>query len=258
MNMAASIKTFYTLSGYDINLHHPVLDLYLKACKKTMSNQSHPKSPILPAHLVLIPTVLTKSPIHRAFHAALLVQFFSCIRKSNLLPASSSALKSHMHLKRADIVSTSDSIILVLPWTKTLQSKDNIHTIPIAKMDGAAINPVQVYQDFVADNPVPMNFPAFAYRQAGEVRILTQYQYIDILKKSLESLGIPSANFSSHSVRRGGTSLLFESGLSTQLIQHHGTWKSNCYTRYITLNHTQKLKPSQAMLNHFIKNFGHL
>ena len=259
MNMLSSIKTFYSLIGYNINVQHPVIDLYVKASRRTMSTQSHPKSPIQPAHLVLLPSVLTaSSPLHAAFYAAILVQFFTCLRKSNLLPASRYALKSHMHLKRSDIIFTQDAMILVLPWTKTLQNKDNILTLAIAKIKGAVIDPVATYQKFVAENPVPPNYPAFAYRQANQICILTQQVYIDILKQSLEKLGIPSASYSSHSIRRGATSLLFEQGLEIDLIKLHGTWKSDAYTKYLTFNHAQRLKPSKIMYKHFNDNFGHL
>ena len=224
-----------------------------------MSNQSHPKSPILPAHLILIPNVINiNCPKYAAFYSALLVQFFSCIRKSNLLPVSTRDLKSNKHLKRGDIVFTADSMILVLPWTKTLQNKDNLFTIPIARAPPGAINPVETYHQFVLTNPVPSSYPAFAYRDAGVIHILTQSQYIDILKSALEKLNIPSKSFSSHSIRRGGASLLFQMGLSPNLIKHHGTWRSNCYTRYITFNHEQKMLPTQSMLRHFQEQFGHL
>ena len=251
-NTLSAIKTFYALYQVTINVNNPIIDMYMKSCRRTMSATSQPKSPIQPAHLVLIPTVLDQdSPLHKAFYSALLIQFFSCVRKSNLLPVSSNHIKSQKHLKRSDLVPTEDSLVLVLPWTKTLQNKSNVYTIPIARSPGAVINPVKTYEDFIAQNPAPANFPAFSYISNGVIKILTQQQYIDVLKMALERLNIPAASYSSHSVRRGGTSALFECQIQPQLIKHHGTWRSNCYTRYLTFSHEQKLKPTKALIHRF-------
>ena len=64
-NMLSSIKTFCALYQFKLNVANPIIDLYIKAARRTMSSTSHPKSPIQPAHLVLIPSALDPhSPMH--------------------------------------------------------------------------------------------------------------------------------------------------------------------------------------------------
>ena len=53
-NMVSSLKTFYKLSGFELNVQSPVIDLLLRSFRRTMSSQSKPKNPIEIGHLLLI------------------------------------------------------------------------------------------------------------------------------------------------------------------------------------------------------------
>ena len=256
-NILSSIKKFYELSGYSLDTRSPVIDLLLKACKRTMSSESKPKSPIQVSHIILIKNLIDFSnPLHYAFFAALVIQFFSTVRISNLLPVSANCFASNKHLKRSDIVHVQNALILTLPWSKTLQNSDNIFTIPIASNPNSVLDPVAIYLGFMYANRVPQNFPAFSYCQHGIVHILTQSVYIEYLKYFIARLGFDPVSFSSHSVRRGSASFLFECGVKTQLLKNHGTWKSDCYYRYLNYNFKQKLIPTQSMNAKINQMFG--
>ena len=98
-NKAAAIKRFYHYYGYSVSLDDPALQLLLKACKREFSAAAKQKAPIEPGHILLIREILDFSnPLHNLFFVALVIQFFSCIRKSNLLPASFRAYSPHKHL----------------------------------------------------------------------------------------------------------------------------------------------------------------
>ena len=49
----------------------------------------------------------------------------------------------------------------------------------------------------------------------------------------LTRLGLQHSGISLHTFRRSGATLAFNSNVSIQNIQYHGTWTSNCVWRYI-------------------------
>lgn len=64
---------------------------------------------------------------------------------------------------------------------------------------------------------------------------LTQFQFRNILHKSLTLLGHNQKDFQTHSFRIGGATYLFLKGKSDNEIQKSGRWRSNVYKKYIRL-----------------------
>ena len=247
-NVASSIKKFYQLSGYALDLTHPIIDLLLKSCRRLKSQSAKPKSPIEPGHLILISYVVNNSlPYEYMFYIALLVQFFSCMRISNLVPSSIKNLKCIKHLKRGDVTFTTDSMIIAMPWSKTLQNRDNIFMLPIADDVECILRPVLLYKNFVQKFPMHPSMPAFSMYFNGSLCVLTQNVYSTLLKQCLSKIGVQPDNYASHSVRRGSASFMFLSQVPTFLLKQHGTWKSQAYKSYISVSHKQRLIPTQKM-----------
>ena len=256
-NKLSAICKFYALTGFHVDSHNPTIELLVKSCRRDLSVSSRPKAPLEPAHLILIRDMLDYNVLtHRLFFIALIIQFFGCLRKSNLLPPSARTFSPFKHLTRGDIHFVDGAIVLTLPWTKTLQHKNDIITIPIADVPGAVINPVQLYKEFVQNFPLPPRMPAFAIAIPQKLIVLNQQEYVDILKFYLHKIGLPADAYSSHSVRRGSATTMMQSGCSQQMIKRHGTWKSSCYERYITVNHNDKLQPTQKMVSYINSIYG--
>ena len=253
-NHVSALRKFYTLSGFLLDTTHPVIDILLKSLKRQMSAASKPKAPLTPEQIVLISHIIDSSdPKQFTFYVALLIHFFSIVRKSNLLPPSKSSYSKFKHLSRGNVMITESCLVLTLPWTKTLQAGEDIFTLPIAAVPDSVIDPVASYKQLVERFPVPNDFPAFSYSDGNNIHILTQNDYVQLLKNSLQKLNIPSQAYSSHSVRRGGASLMHQAQVPVSLIKHQGTWKSDCYQKYLCFNHDQKLIPTLKM-QHFINN----
>ena len=257
-NKLSGLAKFYNLCGYPINVHHPLIELLMKSCKRDMSVCARPKAPLEPGHIILMANVLdSNDPLHKLFYVAMVIQFFACLRKSNLLPPSAKAFSSFHHLTRGDFHQVPGALVLTLPWSKNLQNKDDVKTIPIADVPNSLLNPVQIYLEFIRKFPLPSpKLPAFSLLRAGKLIVLTQQQYIDILKSSLTKLNIAADAYSSHSVRRGGTTVLWRSGASQRQIKAHGGWSSQCYERYIDLNHSDKLQATQKMVSYINFHYG--
>ena len=258
-NKLSAVAKFYRLCECNLDVSHPCLDLLMKACKRDLSATSKPKAPIEPGHILLIRTFCDQSDLtNRLFFVALVTQFFTCFRKSNLLPPSLNTFSPFKHLTRGDIKLCGSNIVFTLPWSKTLQSRDNIMTVSLAAAPpGSILDPVDIIVGFLRDFPLPKpTMPAFSLFDGHRLVVLTQQVYINLLKHHLAVLGLPPDAYSSHSVRRGGTTLLWEAGAKPNLIKLHGGWKSDCYARYIDPNFSQRLQPSQLMVSHINKLFG--
>ena len=257
-NKLSAIGKFYRLCGHKLDTSHPDLDIFMQACKKQLSSTSKPKAPIEPGHLILIQAICDISiPDNRLFFVALIMQFFTCVRKSNLLPPSLNTFSTLKHFTRGDFHFTPGGITVTLPWTKTLQSRDDVITILVADCPDAVLNPVAIYRDFITDFPLyPPTLPAFALNDGSKLLVLTQKSYIDSLKTHVSALGLPPEAYSSHSVRRGSTTCMFQASVPNKLIKHHGTWKTNCYERYIQPSYSDKLIPTKKMVSHINSIFG--
>ena len=111
------------------------------------------------------------------------------------------------------------------------------------------------YKNFVLRFPVPsQTVPAFSIIDGARVIVLTQQVYIDLLKYYLGRLGLPVESFSSHSVRRGSMTCMWQSGVDKNLIKFQGGWKSQCYENYISIMHKDRLIPAQKMISHINLN----
>ena len=258
MNKVSAILRFYTLSGYKVKADHPILQLLTRASRRELSTSARPKAPIEPGHIILIKQMLDgANPLHILFYVALNIQFFTCVRKSNLLPPSVKAYSPFHHLSRGDLHFVPGALIVTLPWTKTIQGKEDILTLSIAEAPGSILDPVGEYKNFVLRFPVPSKtVPAFSIIDSAKVTVLTQQMYIDLLKHFLGRLGLPIESFSSHSIRRGSATWMWQSGVENRLIKFQGGWKSQCFERYISVMHKDRLIPTQKMISHINSRYG--
>ena len=53
------------------------------------------------------------------------------------------------------------------------------------------------------------------------------------IKKAVRLLGGDEKQYSTHSLRSGGATALFEAGCDDTTIKQHGRWASDCFQRYI-------------------------
>lgn len=256
-NKLSAISKMYALCDYNFDSNNPTVDLLIKSCRREMSTSSRPKAPLEPGHILRIANCVDFSVLtHRLFYIALVVQFFACLRKSNLLPTSTKNFSQSKHLTRGDFHFVPGAMILSLSWTKTIQNNQEIVTLPIADIPDAVINPVAVVKQLFTAFPLPSKMPAFALPHHNKLIVLTQQVYGELLKLYLQKVGVNPDAFTTHSVRKGSASTMFHSGLSQQHIKMHGTWKSSCFERYITANHADRLLPSQKMVRYINTLFG--
>jgi hypothetical protein len=124
------------------------------------------------------------------------------------------------------------------------------HVIFVTGSKGAPLDPVRLYQGYVATHPAEPTDPFFMYKGAdGALQPLTFDGLACGVKELVALLGLDPSNYASHSLRRGGASGALASGLAPFFTRFQGDWKSECYLRYHTLGLTDMLRISAAMLS---------
>ena len=117
---------------------------------------------------------------------------------------------------------------------------------------GHPLDPVGAWQKHAASSPLPATAHAFDFIEAGKQHPL---QY-DVLRKALkhcfEAICGSTATVSSHSLRRGGATFAWHSGVRDILIQAHGDWKSMCYRDYIDASVDARLSTTKRMFDRIV------
>jgi hypothetical protein len=66
-----------------------------------------------------------------------------------------------------------------------------------------------------------------------EIPQITYNEFLKELKTACTAIGLNSALFATHSLRRGSVSDQFANGVPDKVIKYSGRWKSNAFEAYI-------------------------
>ena len=135
--------------------------------------------------------------------SACLTAFFGFLRKSTMLPKSSTS-DPKLGLCRKDVVKLSiNSFTLVVRHSKTNQFGQRVLSLPYAKCDNKRLCPVRAMIKHLGANDPGSSEPLFVYFWAGTRKILTHKVFTDRLRVLLDRAGYYSSKISPHSFRRG-------------------------------------------------------
>ena len=120
--------------------------------------------------------------------------------------------------------------------------------LPLVAIPGSELCPVKAFKSMASLLPASGRHPAFLVKNSnGKVKPLTYKTLQGRIKGLVARTGRDPTLYSSHSLRRGGCSFAFKSGVSTSLIQHHGDWLSDCYKNYLSFDFQETLSVSERM-----------
>ena len=122
--------------------------------------------------------------------------------------------------------------------------------VPLVPSSIQALDPVFHYSKLLEISPVPATCPAFSFLDAGALKCVTHKSFSDFLKLMLGKIGLDPSNWSGHSFRRGGASLLYRMGIDPITIQACGDWSSDTFLRYLEVNF-DRLWSAQHMMSSF-------
>jgi integrase len=96
--------------------------------------------------------------------------------------------------------------------------------------------------------PAPVVSPAFVYTRESNLVPLTKVFFVRKFRELLARAQVPNAAlYTGHSFRRGGATYAFRIGISGEVIQLMGDWKSDAYKRYIEFDFDTMLSVSRQM-----------
>ena len=202
----------------------------LKGIRRVKGDCVTRKLPITPEVLCQIYSMLDmRNDIHACLWSAALVMFFALLRRSNVLPTSQKA--TGKHLKRQDLVFYEWGVVLKVHEAKTIQFQDRALELPLPRHKNSVLCPVQALFHALKQNTnTPMHGSVYTLRNG---KVLTTDVFVRHLKFCLDRLGLPAGSYGGHSLRRGGASWAYQSGIPVETIRQLGDWKSLAYLDYI-------------------------
>ena len=252
-NIIGSLKSFASmLCPKEIQVFDSVLvSAALKGLKAQLSRPVHQKLPISVAHLTLFHGALDFTLTeHLACWCAMLLAFFGCLRLSNLVPSSANQFDPLKHLKRDDVRFERNLVLLFYKWAKTNQHASKVSWIPICPVSDARFN-IQVHlEQLFSKVKVPSDAPLLCY---SVNKFHTRNSLVKILEMCAKKCGLPPADYSWHSFRRGAAVFAFELGLADSSVQLLGDWSSEAFKNYLEFSYCRKVDIAETFSNNFDK-----
>ena len=121
------------------------------------------------------------------------------------------------------------NLILILKWTKTLQSANQGTYIVLPRLKNPLLCPWQNFHKLNYLYPVSKNSPCFA----SNFFIVTESTLRKHLKILLSRIGLDPMSFGFHAFRRSGATLAYNLDVKWEDIKRHGTWRSDAVNSYI-------------------------
>ena len=241
MGYASTTITTYTagLSYYHKlhNLEDPtasfVVKKLLEGCRRRRHNHDV-RAPITDSIFRKVCSVLPDVCFSQyeafLFRAAYLLAYFGLMRVSEIVYTSPSQASRPLLLTDLLITENPQTLVISIRLSKTNQTGPPTSLRIPADRDPSLCCFVAVKQYL---HLRPPGAPYLLVHQNGSP--LTRSQFNGVLTKSIRNLGLPIHTYTSHSFRIGRASDLASRGMSTELIQKLGRWKSRAVERYIRL-----------------------
>ena len=168
--------------------------------------------------------------------------FHLLLRKSNLVPLTRAHDLAH-NIARGDIRYHKGVMMVYIRWTKTNQLGE-LEKSPMVANKYSTICPVRWILYMVKQVPAGPQHNLFSYiNDKKQIVPITYRDLLMYIRKWLSLIGVKDAHaYSAHSLRRGSCTHAFEQQISERSIMEMGSWKSQCYKRYIQIGVETKVR----------------
>ena len=245
-NYMAALRAYHIYRGLDTTpFKDERLALYLKSLRI--------QAPLAPSRCSVLDVDLLVQIIHTCqffkfpiiFRPLYLLCFFSFLRLSNILPHSVPTFDHTRQLARGDYIATIYGAIILIKWSKTIQNRKDMVTIPIPLLGDSPLCPIAALNGMIRLYPVSDNDPLFVIPRAKTLVPLTDSVARKHLKHISSHLGLPKP-LTFHDFRRAGASWAFQNGVPLEYIMKHGTWRSDAIWAYLSSSPTLESPVSRA------------
>ena len=157
--------------------------------------------------------------------------FSGFFRQSNMAPPSARAFDPTRHFTRSDVTPADGGLTVKVKWTKTIQRYQDATAVFLPTIRGRHLCPTLTFRNMLVKAPTLFpSQPLFSH--PGGAPLTLPYVTRE-WKKALHSLGMDKSKFSLHSLRRGGATAAWGTGIVTSTdIMRHGTWASDSWRAY--------------------------
>ena len=214
----------------------------LTGIKNTQEATSNRKDPLLPKHLAKVAKIVDlDSQIQRLVWTAMCFLFRTLLRVSHVVSSPHTLLKG-------DVKVTDWGIWVKVNSSKTRKKYQKPQYIPVVDKVGSPICPVGLIKA-CASHPGGKDSPLFS---TPATPVLTYGVFHKTMDHLLRLAGLPG-DFSSHSLRRGGTSFMSMIDCTVPQIKSRGNWASECVYEYIVPSLAHELKMDLKFSNNYPK-----
>ena len=224
--VSALSKFLESIDHPGVQYNHHLVAAAFKGARRRLGDNPRQAAPLLPIHLLKLGSHLRDSPGHVAFRAALLLSFRALLRKQQVT-------ESDAMLTREDITFYKWGLMVRVRKSKTIQFKQKELLIPITKVKDDRLCAVSWVKKHIEEMKAPPSAPLFLVPGPLGPRPQTYKMYQDTLDLVCDRAGLKVADFSSHSLRRGGSTFLGMIGVSLEEIRTRGDWSSDCVMQYL-------------------------
>lgn len=243
-NYISGVRTLHRIGGFPVpDSQDPNLQLLLRGLKFELAHATKQAKPITPRMLFKIYQIIDlKNQLHVIMFAALILGFYLFLRPSNLVPQSTGAFVAGEQLTLGDIRWEAGHICVDIHWSKTVQYKQRINSLPLVRADKKELCPVFWIQQVLRINQSGPQAPLFAIPTSTGPKPITYSQLSKQFKQWMNQTGDDSGNISLHGLRRGGSCWALQCGILGPDIQLMGDWISLAYFRYLDSTTERKIK----------------
>ena len=247
-HVLASIKFLHQYTGF----HYPgesfEFDILMRGIKRKLARPVKQALPISPEMLILMYRFVDiNNPCELAHWTSFIFALRLLYRKSSIAPESFHKFDAKIDLSREKIV-VADGVVLVYQnHSKTNQFMSSTRITPLTPSSVLALDPVFHYVKLCSENSVSAHLPAFSYVIEDDIYCVTRKSFTMYLKNLLVKIGVNPDDWTGHSFRRGGATLLFRLGIDPLTIQACGDWSSDSFLRYLELGFSKLWSAQQVM-----------
>ena len=213
----------HTMAGIPTPTCSPFVQATLEGLKRTLSKPVCKKSPFTVEMLQAIVCDVRKDDTlaNLRLAAVCLISFAGFLRFDEVA-----------NIRPCDLAFDEDHLTIQIPRSKTDQmrqgneviiARTGTDTCPVAMLESyMQRGRVQLCSDLKLFRPI-VGGKSEKLRNTGGISYSNMRE---LLKKKLEQLGFPAADFSLHSLRAGGATAAAAAGVPDRVFKKHGRWKS--------------------------------
>lgn len=173
----------------------------------------------------ILPRVCSSPYEVQLFTAAFSLAFFGALRIGELVSKNKRGVGG---LLFSEVQINTDSVQLLISRSKTDQLGKGVY-VTLFKVLPEAVCPVRSVQRF-AQVRKGVQGPFLQHEDGSS---LSRFQFVAIFKRCLLTVGMPAAQFNTHSFRVGAATEAARWGLSQQMVMRIGRWESDRFKIYV-------------------------